>query len=186
MSNKDVIKKVFDQKINKNEIYDTILKKTLKKQRMNLSYVLVPVCLICLFYFSIRNKIIINDLNLSTLRNINENYQIAENKINYVLLENIDISDDFTLDASFTSNEKNIVVYSNNSKFIKISFSKENINKELIKENDKISKINNKKINLYKFDKTYMALFEKENIYYNIETNTNKNDFLSLIKSIIK
>ena len=37
------------------------------------------------------------------------------------------------------------------------------------KETDKISKINNKNINIYKHNDTFIALFKKENIYYNIE-----------------
>lgn len=177
---------MFDEKINKNEIYDAVLKRTLKKQRISFLYTLAPVCLICLIYFSIQNKIVINDINVSSVRSISENNKIVENKINYLVLQNININNDFNLEANYTSNNKNIVIYSNNNKQIKISFSKENINQELIKENDKISKLYNKNIILYKNNEKYIALFEKEKVYYNIEANTNKNDFLSLIKSIVK
>jgi len=185
LSNKEIIKKVFDEKINREEIYKNVLDKSFKSKKINFLYVLAPLCLISLIYLS-SNKIIINDLNISSARSINQNYQIIKNKINYHLLENIDISDEFILESNYTYNEKNIVIYSNNNEYIKIVFSKININEELIKQSDKVSKINNKNINIYKNNDTFIALFEKENIYYNIESNTNKNDFLSLIKSIVK
>lgn len=185
MSDKEIIKRVFDKKINKDEIYKNVLDKSFKVKKINFLYVLAPICLVCLIYFS-SNKIIINDINLLNARSINESYQVNEKKLNYYILENINIKNEFTLEANYTSNEKNIVIYSNNNEYIKLIFSKKNIIKELMTENDKISKINNKNINIYEYNNTFIALFVKENIYYNIETNTNKNDFLSLIKSIVK
>ena len=107
MSNKQIIKKVFDEKINKNEIYEKVLNSRFKTNKISFLYALTSFCLIGLIYFSASDKLIINDVNTYGARRTNENFEIEERKIDYNILKNIDIKDNFKLESNYSINNKN-------------------------------------------------------------------------------
>lgn len=96
---------------------------------------------------------------------------------------------------SMSKNYDNLINYSliyNNEqkKQLIISFSKTN---EPVRdyyfssENSKVSKINNKEIFIYQYEKIYMTKFNYNNIYFDIETqNINEEEFLTIISSIVR
>jgi len=186
VSNKQIIKNVFDEKINKDEIFKNVINSCNKEKKyFKFTYILATACLIGLIYFT-SDKIQINEIKnygIRTMINISENKVI---QMDYLILNEIDIPQNFKLESSYSNSKENTVIYSHENKYIKINFSKENIIKDIIKEKDKKSKIYQTSVNIYKYDDKYINLFKKNNIYFNIEGNVDKNDIISLIKSIVK
>ena len=96
----------------------------------------------------------------------------------------------FVLDNNkeYTILNNYVLVYGSEEKEITISFSEdyEPVRDYFIEEGDKISTINNTKLNVSKLGKTYIVKFNYDGIYFDIETNNiTQSELINLLTSII-
>ena len=209
--NKNIIKNTFDKKINKDDIYNNVLKKVTKKNFNYLRLGIIPVTIVILICFI--------SLNYKKVENIKEGIDIIH-------INNIDNETDSLYDIiwngfSVTKEELGLrfnwfnklvntdLDYSN---YIKLTDIKEtylmilaydNINLEIFiseigekkprcitfLDEKHISKsiINNQKVEIYKSKNTYIAFFELDGFNYDIElTNATQDEFIKLIKLILQ
>lgn len=209
--NKNIIKNTFDKKINKDDIYNNVLKKVTKKNFNYLRLGIIPVTIVILICFI--------SLNYKKVENIKEGIDIIH-------INNIDNETDSLYDIiwngfSVTKEELGLrfnwfnklvntdLDYSN---YIKLTDIKEtylmilaydNINLEIFiseigekkprcitfLDEKHISKsiINNQKVEIYKSRNTYIAFFELDGFNYDIElTNATQDEFIKLIKLILQ
>lgn len=206
MSNKDIFVKMVDEKIDKNLIYDNTISNYMQKNH-NFRYIIIPICFILLiisiYGFKQNNKIIIN--NMPTLESLykdrfdlnNSNFENELNMYEVEYIENIDFYKDISLpfDVDYfkiykilSNNSKYIIYYeSNDNKNVSILFSLEDDIKYKQNTINKKSNINGIYVEiLYDFDK-YIAIFNYNDMYFNVEgNNISQNDFVDFIKNIIR
>lgn len=213
MYNKKTIKEIFDEKINKNKIYDNVLLNIGRKKRMNLFKVIVPTCIVTL---------ICSILVLNNNKNL-QNKQIVINKIENVIgnrvkidgiiekldkdnkleiLNNIYIPSDIdkeSLEAIYIKGENshnydNLYQYTyyyyslDNERWISINFSNKNKPFRDYQFNDgKDSIINNFNLKIYQYENLYMTQFSYKGYNFDIETSAiTEDELISLLETILK
>ncbi|MBQ9071691.1 MAG: hypothetical protein IJY25_00845 [Bacilli bacterium] len=212
--NRKIIKDIFDKNINKNDIYNNVL----KKKKINYwKYSLIPISIILLFYFININKenIKIVDTNRNII-NINELSDVANTAydINWSLVEMA--REEFFNEFKWCENIKvpiylnqlkfnKIYNYFDNTKFtgdylinyynddssIEIFISPSSKTKprciQIIFEDLNESVINGISVKIVRYQENYIVLFTYNDFNFDIETfNINENELIELIESIIK
>lgn len=230
MSNKDILKKLYSEKMSKEANYNKVLSRVKGKDKMKyLKWSVAPVCLIAIVcgvmvfggnktdVLQGTDKPYMNKENIAL--NINNiNGEVGQTKINgeienlkeedinlahYDLLdlsvpEDMEDKDIYGVYPNGGNNTESKSVYNynlvysdaNNNRSINISFSKENKPLRDYHFNDdgnKVSKINDKELKIYKYEDLYMTEFSYKGVNYDIETsNISQEEFVTLLQSIIK
>ena len=198
MNNKKMLKKLFAQEINKDEIYANILEKNnLSYQHLNiLKWSLIP--LVIILFISIFNKSKPNIANVYTTSS-NNTADIYINKINTLNIKENDIKIKEITKLPYinqTSKTYNIlynyvISYTDKENFqeLTISYSKKYIPlKEYSYEAETFipSKINNLDLVIYEYQENYFTEFSYHNLNYNITaSNITKEELITFLKSLI-
>lgn len=206
MSNKDVFVKMFDKKIDKSLVYDNIISKYGHKNS-KFRYVLVPICFILLIVnvsiFKPNNKIIINnvyymeslyedrfDLNSSHSESELIMYEVQDiDNVNFY--KNLYIPFDvnyFKIYKILSTNLQYIIYYkSDDNKNISILFSSDDDIKYKQSSLNQKSIINDIYVEiLYDYEK-YIAIFNYNDVYFNVEgNNISQDEFVDFIKNIVR
>ena len=196
--NKGIFKIMFDTKINKNDIYDNVVLKCCRR-KLNFKYTLIPICFILIFVgFNINKNINIEDdeiiinkvLSLETL--VKDELHSESSKIE---LPDIDFYKSITIPFEYNVFKVNkvsnlvsqyTISYEKGSKRINIMFSLENDVYYQKNVNNVKSTIDGVTMELLNCGNKYMAIFENNDKYFNVETiNISEEEFITLIKSII-
>ena len=209
MSNKKIFQELYSKKINKEDNYKAILNSIGRKEmrKIKWQWVFIPTCLILIFIGIIifnksnidikeikyNNNIIINSLeklpnSTTDIDGKFEEKNIEELMLKFNFIKNINdgnYSELYGYNMIYTLDE-------NINKMIDIFFSETRQKRLscLLNEFDldklKDSKINNTNVKIIKTEKWYMAKFEYDNLYFDIETyNLSEEEFIDLIESII-
>lgn len=229
MNNKP-IKNIFDEIINKKQIYNNVLNYKEKPKKINLILKLTTISAVVIFaiisilYLNLNTtkpteimqdkekSILINFISSDYYEAITEMTSRLSSCVSYdnlsynsedkilLLPPNISIPNDL----EFISNKKinnfydcieNIVFYEANfeskdkTKQTTIKYASQSLilNSNYRLENYQKSLIENTEVVIYFYRKSYIATFNFQNTYYQIEsTNISKEEFISLLKSIIK
>ena len=153
------------------------------------------------------NQIFTNEIQEEININTSSNQVIKDTNYeeisNYKFVKELSIPNDFSdkiyrkvylnNNENNNYNERNYyqIYYKNNksNRLIDVSFSDKYklINNYSYDENVKKSKINNQEIIIYQNNQIYITSFNYDNVYFNIKTvNITENEFINLLKSIIK
>ena len=195
---KKVLKDIFDEKINKEDVYRYVTNKKKNNYYGVLKYaVLIIICIgIVLFKFKTNvfkenntydDNIYINEVKTFgnndidvTIMNINESTNIY-----FAITENDD-------ENPFSKIHNLIYAYKNKDEKGKITVSFDKDKKPLRDyffetKSSKQSSIKNKKVTIYKYENTYFTEFHDNGIYYDIEsTNVSFEDFKYILDIVIE
>lgn len=233
MSNKETMKRIFENEFDIKKNYNQILNKIERKNYMKinkiLQYSLVPICLLLvvgsIILFNNKPNNILTTVNgngiIINQRNYKENAYSLDADVKIIKNDNIlemylinnqfDVPNGLALEDSYCIYVKDYdgnskeeyakikeytklsgcnLIYSNEGKKIKIALAKGHIPlRDYFFEDDslKISKINNVEVTIVKYKNNYWATFNKNDIYYDIETkDVNINELVNLITPLIK
>lgn len=226
MKNKNIFKEMYNEKINKENNYQEIIRKIEKKDNRfkYLKLSIIPVCLIILCSFIVINsnssfleekrenkevietmKETININNMSNqkgLLKIDGNIKEANNVFipYYDVLSNLNVPSyleekDYAIYVKSNPDINNydkviqyVKSFYNDDKSIEINYSQENEPvRDYLFQDGEVSVINNFKLVIYKYENSYMTKFKYKDLFIDIETtNITEEQFLNLIKSIIK
>lgn len=226
MKNKNIFKEMYNEKINKENNYQEIIRKIEKKDNRfkYLKLSIIPVCLIILCSFIVinsnssfleekrENKEVIetmkDTININNMSNqkgllkIDGNIKEANNVFipYYDVLSNLNVPSyleekDYAIYVKSNPDINNydkviqyVKSFYNDDKSIEINYSQENEPvRDYLFQDGEVSVINNFKLVIYKYENSYMTKFKYKDLFIDIETtNITEEQFLNLIKSIIK
>lgn len=210
MSNKKIIRDVFEQKFSSNQNYQEIMEKVSKKQIKTWQLLLTPTFSVILILFGIfmingNPNIHVNDLSASKISKMAEidiyltkEYNIKEH---HSFVGEIIIPEDFTeKKESITFTEENdklnihdyIVTHYNNKNQRRIIISFSMMDVESLRDNPfnleelKKSRINDNDVTIGSLENRYYAFFEYKDFNFEIEaTDITLRELIKLIESII-
>lgn len=180
---KKIIKDIFDEKINKNDIYEkTIAKISKRKRRIYTLKIAIPSLIIAM-------AIIIN-YSISTNGNFTMSSSNANNSFETVdlpaILNNMNLPNDLKRDTNDAVNSNyTSIIYKNDDRYILISFS--NTSKFPIYQFEQTISIENVPIKISKDGNKYVLEFVYD--YYNINIKTDNIEYeelMNLLNSIIR
>lgn len=210
--NKKIIKKVFNENINKDKIYESVMNRVNKKRFDYLKLSIIPVCivvLICFIGFRSDNQQLIKSnsdiIYINNIDSINDSlYDIAWNgvsitkeqlslKFNWInKLDNNNLYYSNYIDLSDNNIDTYLMLFSYSDINLEIFISEVGEKKPrcvsfLDEKNIKESIISGVTTKIYKAGNTYIAFFNIDGFNYDIEINNiSEEDFIKLIKLILE
>lgn len=205
MTIKKIIKETFQEELDSKKMREEILLKAEKPPTRNYKFA-IPLCTMVFvlgfflfpYYLSKKsNHIIINQLEgTSSLARMSNNVvqELDVERISFPFLKDIVLPDDFKEEKESQEyrllEEDTIFLFSYQGKEnrkILITVGENRLSRSSLNEDiQKQSKINGHSVSIYCQNDTYLAVFEFENYYFDIETNNvSKKELITLLKSIL-
>lgn len=208
----ETLKGIFSEKINKQSIYDNVIEKAQGKKKLWLKYSAIPICMVVLLGTMLlpnleplkEENIFVNEVSEidAALLDIDIKWADEVNAIAFAALDSLEIPEDLTeqdFGEAYSRNGKSgeydilawySYVYQNSTgeRWISIDFSdKQQPARCYVFEGGKPSQIYDTEIMIYKYEDAYIAEFEKEGIYYGIETSgIEEKELMEFISSIVR
>ncbi len=212
MTNKKKLKKVMEEEIEKNKIYNDIMNKINKKNNIwKLSIVCVSLVIVCFIYIGkSNNKVSIFNKNTnlieeSTSRNEIEEVEPFDRNLTIKKEDNIpypykdaDVPTDlvninkyaiYSNDYDSLNVNNYIIEYINEDRYINVAYSKNDkpLRDYFIDGEGSSINIHNIKLNIYKKDIKYYVEFNYNSYNYNIETsNITLEELINFLNSILE